>query len=154
MSRSILALRPDVAVKAGEWFRLCCAKGVIPLMYETHRTDARQLQLWQIGRDANGKRIPGKKVVTYVKQGGAHQERRAFDAAPFDEDQGYPWPMKLDWRPFDSRADEREFKRTGRLGLLDREWRVMVQAAEKLGFTWGGRWTRFRDYCHFELEEP
>ncbi|PNB52989.1 peptidase M15, partial [Pseudomonas sp. GW456-E7] len=31
------------------------------------------------------------------------------------------------------------------------DWLEVVEIAKKLGFEWGGDWTRFKDYPHLEM---
>jgi hypothetical protein len=153
MSRSLLTLTPEAARRFGEWLRRCGGKGVAVCVYCTYRDEAEQARLYAIGRDAAGKRIPGKAVVTYARPGQSnHQKRIAVDAAPFVEND-LTWPRKLDWTPFPDRERKALFQTTGSVVHLDRIWGVMVREAESCGISWAGRWTRFREYCHFEFLE-
>lgn len=34
---------------------------------------------------------------------------------------------------------------------VGRDWMIVVEIAKELGFEWGGDWTNFKDYPHFEM---
>jgi len=147
--RSLKLLKPTVAIAVGEGLRLCNAKGVPVLVYETRRTLKRQAELYERGRSA-----PGPKVTNARPGYSWHNFDRAIDAVPWElyaADRSVR--SKLDWSPFSSRAAAAEFRRTGELDTLDERWAVMVESFEKAGLEWAGRWTRFREYVHFQMPE-
>jgi len=156
-------LHPAFAPVAAEMLRRCNAKGVPIYVYCTWRSPERQLELWQQGRDDTGRRTPGGRVVTNAKPGdskhntvvaGKKPASEAFDAVPqeiLDERSGVPLRYKLDWTPFYRKEDERPFRESGDLELLDPRWRVMVQVAEALEIEWAGRWTgSLIEYVHWQ----
>lgn len=57
-----------------------------------------------------------------------HQSGRALDVVPREGNRPV-WPAKTDPR-----------------------WLVIAAAFEKQGFKWGGRWAKFPDYPHFEID--
>lgn len=170
-SRSILDLSPKVQPICGEWLRRCSARGVAVLVYCTNRTFVEQDALYQQGRDANGKRIPGKSIVTYAKGGySAHNYGLAWDAVPHEHfisafnlnklrytissdniSVDAITERKLDWTPHPTKAAEKEFRSTMNIGLLDYPWQIMAEEALELGVEWGGLWKSFVDYCHFQF---
>lgn len=155
-SRSLRELTPRFCAVAGEWLRRCNGRGVAVLVFCTHRPEQEQLELWKVGRDENGDRVPGEKILTNAKPGESrHQKRTALDACPWEfyveHDQDVA--KRLDWSPFQSASHERAFIEDGDLRHLDRRWRVMVEEAEKLGVEWSGRWATFREYVHFQEKE-
>ena len=162
MSRRLADLEDDAAILCGDWLRLCAAKGIPVLVYETYRSPARQLELFKKGRElkpggdaskkSHWRRVEGAQVVTRAFPGESrHQVRRAWDAVPWSfHVAGFKVRHKLDWTPFGTKADEREFRRTGELLLLDDDWKRLVELAEGLGIKWAGRWSRFVEYVHWE----
>jgi len=164
MSRRIRDLEPHVQGVAGDWLRLCGAKGVPVLVYCTKRTLSEQLALWKKGRElkpgedpakaSSWVRTPGCRIVTKARPGSSfHNYGLALDAAPYEflVERDLTIAKKLDWTPFASKADETAFRDTGGLGYLDKRWRVMVEAADEVGLEWAGRWPRFIEYVHFQL---
>jgi len=170
MSRSLFSLVPDTRDLAGEFLRVCNSKGLPVLVYCTRRTMAAQFKLWKVGRiidprddpenPKNWIREPGAKIVTMAPPGDSfHNYGEAFDACPWELyiQQGRPSiSKKLDWSPFNSRADARAWGRSlkvipgGDLDLLDPRWRIMAEAAVSVGLEWSGTWTRFREFVHFQ----
>jgi peptidoglycan L-alanyl-D-glutamate endopeptidase CwlK len=169
-SRLLTDLDIDVQPVSAEWLRQCNARGVSVLIYCTLRTRQEQDKLYAQGRDANGKRIRGKSIVTYAKGGySAHNFGRAFDAVPWEHfldkfklnklrytigdhniDHDILVKRKLDWTPFDTKQAEKEFRQEFNLFKLDWKWRVMAETALDLGLEWGGMWKSFKDYVHFQ----
>lgn len=78
-----------------------------------------------IGSRENAYTITNCDGYTFVSN---HQSGRALDVVPSVA--GCPiWPAKTDPR-----------------------WLVIATAFEKQGFKWGGRWEKFPDYPHYELD--
>jgi peptidoglycan L-alanyl-D-glutamate endopeptidase CwlK len=108
------------------------------------RTDAEQIALHAQGRkllpDVNALRktaglspigtVDNSYVVTEcdgVKDRSPHQDGRAMDYTPVDSSGAPVWPGKADPR-----------------------WLAIAECFELAGLTWGGRWTKFPDYPHYE----
>lgn len=64
------------------WFELvdkCAEQNIYPKPSETWRSPERQLELWQLGRNAKGQIVDHKKVVTYIKVPTMHGKGLAID---------------------------------------------------------------------------
>ena len=147
--RSLLTLDELVQGRFGEWLRLCSARGVAVLVYETRRTLERQLELYRRGRE-----LPGR-VVTNAQPGDSwHNYGRAVDAAPLELAAGGEH-KGVDWSPFRTPSGRRRWERGEHdLELLDRPWRVMVDAADVVGIGWAGRWRgSLLEYVHFQITD-
>lgn len=125
-SRSLLHLRPEVAMLCGEWLRLCAADDVRVLVYQTARSAAIQELEY-----AKGRTVPGSIVTNARAWGSWHQFLCAWDAVPIRNDQ----PL---WDPHEGKG-------------LKREWNVMRVHANRLGIEWGGDWKTLKDYVHFQV---
>ena len=107
--------------------------GVVLTVPQGTRRGATQARLWAKGRDAEGKVVDPRKVVTWAPPGTSrHEERRkgrggeAFDVARLHPDGRVTW-------------NDVPWARVGRIG-------------EELGLKWGGRWKgKKRDKPHFQL---
>ena len=122
MSRSLDDLEPVVREKAHRLIGVCATLGMELYIVHTYRTVEEQDEMY-----AQGRTEPGE-IVTNL-QGGASQHNfgRAIDVA-FEDEMGKPtWDAPLD------------------------QWQLLGLIGERIGFTWGGRWERLRDYGHFEL---
>lgn len=163
-SRRIADLEPKMVVLVGEWLRLCGSKGVPVLVFTTYRSSMEQADLYRIGRDENGKVISGARIVTNAKPGQSlHNHEiegkpasRAIDAVPWEfvVTRTDSLKFKLDWTPFNSPAEERQFRDGGDLHLLRGGWRTMAEMADRVGLEWAGRWTSFVEYVHFQRPRP
>lgn len=122
-SRSLDDLLPEVAVKAREWLARLHDRRVDPLVYFTWRSPDEQDTLYAKGRTTLGPRVTNARGWKSW-----HQMRRAWDAVPMVA--GKPiWT----YTPYDE------------------GWEAMVAVADEVGIEWGGRWTNFRDYCHWQV---
>lgn len=110
------------------------ALGFPIFVVEGVRTDARQHELWEQGRDHPGAIVTYTDATSPTGKKGTHQIQadqygHAIDVA-FVDDPTTPtvetWDLKSPW---------------DLLGLM----------GQKLGLTWGGAWKKFKDYGHFEL---
>lgn len=131
-------LEPTVAGKVEEWIETCAAQEVKLLIYCSYRSPQEQAELYERGRSQ-----PGKIATNARPWYSAHQYRRAVDACPIVAG-------KCLWTPFESRAHEQSFRRTGDLSFLVREWRIFAECAELAGLEWAGRWVRFVEYVHVQ----
>lgn len=104
---------------------------------------------------AKGRETPGP-IVTNARPGFSyHNYAVAWDAIPWeiymrDPDKALTG-VKLDWTPFKNKEQERRFRQTMDLGLLDKRWRIMAEAAGQLGIDWAGFWTSMIEYCHWQF---
>lgn len=104
--------------------------GVSILIVCTMRTAEEQSQLYSIGRDEQGNRIEGQKVVTNAKAGKSlHNFGRAFDCVPM-----------VSGKPiWDDKGNNRAL------------WEKVGAAGESAGLEWSGRWRgKLRELGHFQ----
>lgn len=94
------------------------------IITQAFRSTAEQDKLYRQGRFGN----PGS-VVTNAKGGQSmHNYGLAIDFALKRKSDGEAvWNQNLD------------------------DWKTVVAEAKKLGFEWGGDWSRFKDYPHFQM---
>lgn len=152
--RDLAALTPEALVKCAEWLRLCNRRGISVLIYETFRSAARQADLFAVGRDEEGVRVPNTKILTHCRPGGSyHQYGVAWDAVPRAAFvvRGEP-RSKLDWDPFTVHGYRglRDYMKTGSTKLMDSTWRVLIETAAELGIRNDGR-TSLHDFCHWQF---
>ena len=126
MSRRTEDLHPKLATMARQLVFDAYDAGVPILITQTLRSMDEQATLYAKGRTAPG------RVVTYAKPGHSwHNYGLAFDVAVL-KDNKPTWDTKVD-------VNDNEVQDYLEVGLL----------GEKLGLTWGGRWT-FVDLPHFQ----
>lgn len=161
MSRELADLERSFRDQVGEWLRLCNAKGVPVLVFCTWRPPAEQARLYSIGRNEDGSRIPGIRIVTNAKPGESRHNLELEDRPCSEAIDAVPWQVtiekanlslkrKLDWTPFDSPQEAKAFRESRDLELLDRRWGIMAKMALKVGMEWAGMWTGFVEYVHFQ----
>lgn len=122
-SRDISELRPPVQVLAKDFLARCKAAGIDILVTCTYRDAEEQDRLYAIGRTT-----PGKKVTNAKAGQSFHNFRCAFDCVPLRH--GKPvWGT--------AGADGELWNRVGEIGVA-------------CGLEWAGKWTRFREYPHFQ----
>lgn len=123
-------LHPAVLTAATALIERCYSCGVPILITQGLRTIAEQDKLY-----AQGRTKPGP-IVTNAKGGYSyHNYGLAIDFALLLPDGGgVSWDMKRDGDQ-DQTAD----------------WVEVVEQAKRLGFEWGGDWTSFKDYPHFQM---
>lgn len=125
-SRRIEDLHPRVQAMARAHLAACDAAGIDLLITSTYRDDESQEALYAQGRTA-----PGRKVTNARAGQSFHNYRLAYDVVPLRN--GKPvWGT--------TGADGELWTRVGELG-------------EAAGLEWAGRWTRFREYPHFQFTE-
>ena len=125
-SRRIEDLHPKVQVMARAHLAACEAAGIDLLITSTYRDHESQEALFAQGRTA-----PGRKV-THARAGQSfHNYRLAYDVVPLRN--GKPvW---------------------GTTGVDGDLWLRVGELGEAAGLEWAGRWTRFREYPHFQFTE-
>lgn len=122
-SRNLADLLPPVEVRARALVARCAVEGIDLLVTCTYRDDAAQAALY-----AQGRTKPGRKVTNAKPGQSYHQHRVAFDVVPLRD--GKPvWDAS------------------------DPVWRRVGELGEDLGLEWAGRWTRFREYPHFQYTQ-
>jgi peptidoglycan L-alanyl-D-glutamate endopeptidase CwlK len=115
-------IHPIVKEKALELIKVAKREGINILITQGLRTIEEQNQLYAKGRTA-----PGKKVTNAKGGYSYHNYGLAFDFAIYNKD-----GRTLNWN-------------------VDNEWMRVGELGESLGLEWGGRWTSFKDYPHFQL---
>jgi peptidoglycan L-alanyl-D-glutamate endopeptidase CwlK len=131
-SRQISDLHPIVQKMALTFQQQCKEAGIEVLITSTYRDAASQNALYAIGRTVKGanptKARPMGKRVTNAKGGqSVHNYRLALDFVPIING-------KAIWNNLEL------FKRCGEI-------------AEKIGFTWSGRWTKFPEMAHIQYTQ-
>ncbi|MBT2293260.1 M15 family metallopeptidase [Paenibacillus albidus] len=123
-------LHPVVLNAATLLIERCYQRGIAILITQGLRTIAEQDKLYAQGRTVKG------AIVTHAKGGNSyHNYGLAADFALLLPDgKSASWDMKRD-------------DNSNRLA----DWQEVAQEAKQLGFEWGGDWTRFKDYPHFQM---
>ncbi|MEK4351330.1 M15 family metallopeptidase [Paenibacillus sp. FSL R5-0475] len=129
-SARLIGLHPILLSAATALIERCYTLGVPIIITQGLRTIAEQDALY-----AQGRTKPGS-IVTNAKGGYSyHNYGLAIDFALLLPDgKSVSWDMKRD-------GD----------GDKVTDWQEVVQEAKKLGFEWGGDWTSFKDYPHFQM---
>lgn len=123
-SRKLEDLHPKVKAKAEAFLAKCKAEGIDVIITCTYRDAAEQDRLYAIGRTT-----PGKKVTNAKAGQSFHNYRLAFDCVPLRH--GKPvWGT--------AGADGELWIKLGAIGVA-------------CGLEWAGKWTRFREYPHFQF---
>ncbi len=99
-------------------------QGIFLRVYSGYRSPDEQLQIWQKGRDKNGKIVDRKKVVTNAK--------------PFESYHNYG--LAIDCVEI----------RYGKAIWENEKWNEISQVAEFYGFDWGGHFMN-TDKPHFQI---
>jgi peptidoglycan L-alanyl-D-glutamate endopeptidase CwlK len=82
---------------------------------------------------AQGRTKPGKKITNAKGGQSFHNYGMAFDICLIIDGKEASWDMLKD---FD--------------GDKEADWMEIVHIAKKHGWEWGGDWTKFKDYPHFQ----
>ncbi|MCM2677142.1 M15 family metallopeptidase [Alkalicoccobacillus plakortidis] len=123
-------LHPVVAEKADELVEEAKKKDIQVVITDDFRTIEDQDSLYDRGRES------GDKIVTHAKGGESyHNYGLAIDFALKTDDGDVIWDLNYDGND-NGEAD----------------WMEVVAIAKDLGFTWGGDWTRFKDYPHLQMD--
>ncbi len=126
----LLNLHPVVLIAATFLIERCYTRGVPILITQGLRTIADQDELYAQGRTKTG------SIVTNARGGYSyHNYGLAIDFALLLPDgKSVSWDMCRDGN-----------------GDLNADWQEVVREGKALGLEWGGDWTRFKDYSHFQL---
>ncbi|MEK5415268.1 M15 family metallopeptidase [Paenibacillus sp. FSL L8-0708] len=129
-STRLIWLHPVVLAATTVLIERCYARGVPIVITQGLRTIAEQDALY-----AQGRTKPGS-IVTNAKGGYSyHNFGLAVDfALLLPNGSSVSWDMSLDYN-----------------GNNIKDWIEVVEEAKKLGFEWGGDWTTFKDYPHFQM---
>ncbi|OME59494.1 M15 family metallopeptidase [Paenibacillus odorifer] len=129
-SARLIGLHPIVLAAATVLIERCYARGVPIVITQGLRTIAEQDALY-----AQGRAKPGS-IVTNAKGGYSyHNFGLAVDfALLLPNGSSVSWDMNRDYN-----------------GNNIKDWIEVVEEAKKLGFDWGGDWTSFKDYPHFQM---
>lgn len=126
----LLDLHPVVLIAATLLIQRCYTRGVPILITQGLRTVTDQDALYVQGRTKAG------SIVTNARGGYSyHNYGLAIDFALLLPDgKSVSWDMCRDGN-----------------GDLYADWQEVVREGKALGLEWGGDWTRFKDYSHFQL---
>jgi peptidoglycan L-alanyl-D-glutamate endopeptidase CwlK len=129
-SARISGLHPVVKATTVALIERCYAREVNIVITQGLRTIAEQDALY-----AQGRTKPGS-IVTNAKGGYSyHNYGFAVDfALLLPNGSSVSWDMNRDYN-----------------GNNIKDWIEVVEEADKLGFEWGGDWTSFKDYPHFQM---
>jgi peptidoglycan LD-endopeptidase CwlK len=126
----ISGLHPVVKAATLALIERCYARGVNIVITQGLRTIAEQDALYAQGRTKSG------NIVTNAKGGHSyHNYGLAVDFALL-----LPNGSSVSW---DMNRDDNK--------NLITDWQEVVKEAKALGFEWGGDWTSFKDYPHFQM---
>ncbi|RXZ84166.1 M15 family peptidase [Paenibacillaceae bacterium] len=115
-------LLPVVRAAAERLIDRAFARGIPILITQGLRTIAEQDALYAQGRTAPG------KIVTNARGGYSnHNFGVAIDFVRLEPD-----GRNISWD-------------------VNKDWMTVVEIAKEMGFSWGGDWTSFKDYPHFEM---
>lgn len=128
--KRINGLHYIVASATEQLITSCYKKGILIVITQGLRTIAEQNALY-----AQGRTTPGQ-IVTNAKGGTSfHNYGLAIDfALLLPNGSSVSWDMNKDYNSNNIK-----------------DWIEVVEEAKKLGFEWGGDWTSFKDYPHFQI---
>ena len=144
MSRNPNDLHPDILDAYHAFMSACKMHKIDVLVTCTYRSTEEQAELYTQGRTMPGRIVtnakPGESKHNFKLANGAPASK-AFDVVPLRN--GKPiWGTGgngIDDDPTDDDTDDLElWERVGALG-------------EMCGLSWAGRWTKLKEYPHFEV---
>jgi peptidoglycan LD-endopeptidase CwlK len=130
-SRQLEHLHPRLKEKALVFLDRCKMSGIDVLIYCTYRSNREQSELYELGRSKPG------RIVTNAK-GGQSNHNFTIDGKPASK--AFDCVPLLHGKPQWSNKEP--------------VWQEMGRIGTEIGLMWGGHWTRFREYPHFELIDP
>lgn len=122
-SRKISDLTPAAQIACNEFVKQCTIAGINISIIQTLRDAEYQKMLYAQGRTAPGKIVTKCDGVLKTSR---HQDGKAWDAVPLDDEGKIEWSNMLDYKK-------------------------MAEIATKMGLTAGYNFS-FRDLDHFELK--
>jgi len=129
-TKRLIGLHPVVLAVATALIERCYVRGVPIIVTQGLRTITEQDALY-----AQGRTKPGS-IVTNARGGYSyHNYGLAVDFALL-----LPNGSSVSW----------DMCRDGNSNHIA-DWQEVVKEAKKLGFEWGGDWTSFKDYPHFQM---
>lgn len=126
--KRIETIHPDLRKELKEIYDDILERGVSVRFAQVYRTFEQQATLYAKGRTA-----PGAKVTNAKPGQSYHNYGLAVDIVLLLSDGKVSWDLKLD-------SD----------GDSMRDWDEVVYVFKSYGWKWGGDWTSFKDYPHFE----
>ena len=126
--KRIETIHPDLREELKEIYEDILQRGVGVRFAQVFRTFAQQAALYAKGRTA-----PGRRVTNARAGQSYHNYGLAVDIVLLLPGGKVSWDMSLD-------SD----------GDSIRDWDEIVHVFKGYGWKWGGDWTRFKDYPHFE----
>lgn len=151
-SRDIRDLHPELQVLYNKFHDRCrrdpwfVKNGITVLLTCTYRSNDEQAKLYAQGRSAPG------RIVTYAKPGKSKHNATngrggpgalAFDVVPLRHGKCV-WGTAgngIDEDPTDDHKDDLEV------------WQRVGAHGEAVGLEWAGRWTKFREFPHFQMKD-
>ncbi|MGN8647160.1 M15 family metallopeptidase [Gracilibacillus sp. HCP3S3_G5_1] len=123
-------LHPIVEEKKEELIERAKDIGISVIITDGFRSVEEQDAIYQRGRETEG------TIVTYAKGGESyHNYGLAIDFALQTDDDNIIWDLEYDGN------------QNG-----ESDWMEVVEIAKELGFSWGGDFTRFKDYPHLQMD--
>lgn len=123
-------LHPIVEEKKEELVKQAEEIGISVIITDGFRSVEEQDAIYQQGRETDG------NIVTYAKGGESyHNYGLAIDFALLTNDDNVIWDLEYDGNQ-NGKSD----------------WNEVVEIAKELGFSWGGDFTRFKDYPHLQMD--
>ena len=124
--RAIDTLAPDVRTVCDRHLALSLLEGIVLRVTDGYRTFAESEQIWQVGRDARGRRIG--RILTNARPGRSwHNWKRAYDVCIVR----FPGDMTT-------------------TNVYDGPWERVALIGESCGLTAGRRFVSFHDDPHFQ----
>lgn len=121
---------PAVRFAAQTLIELAYQGGVLIRITDGTRTMAEQQRIFNQGRTPESK-ARGEKIVSNARPG----------------DSFHNWDMAIDFVLYESGYDmNADLDKDG-----IKDWLEVVACAKHIGFEWGGDWTSFKDYPHFQM---
>lgn len=123
-------LHPLVKERSEQLIQQAADKGIVVVITDDFRSVEDQDRLYEQGRTTEG------NIVTHAKGGESyHNYGLAIDFALKTPSEDVIWDMQYDGN-----------------GNGKSDWKEVVAIAKKLGFEWGGDWSKFKDYPHLEMD--
>lgn len=134
--RDLSDLHPDLQPLAEQFLNMCHEQGIDAFITDTYRCEVDQNKDFAIGRDANGKVINPKAIITNARYGQSPHNCTLDDGAPG--------------------AKAFDFAIQDATGILDwdandPEWQAAIKIGESIGLVSGSTFHSPIDSPHFEL---